>query len=96
MSAETFKPSGQLASITDRNGYTTTLAYNSAGQLATVTDPAGNRTNATDPTGLSWWNPFSWSADDWINAGLVTGDMPKKSSPTAPPPPSSPKKTKPS
>lgn len=38
---DTFDSSGRLTSITDRNGYSTTLVYNAAGQLSTVTDPAG-------------------------------------------------------
>lgn len=36
-----FSNSGQLTSITDLDGYTTTLTYNDAGNLATVTNPAG-------------------------------------------------------
>ena len=36
----TFNSSGQLTAETDRNGYTTSLAY-SSGELSTVTDPAG-------------------------------------------------------
>jgi RHS repeat-associated protein len=39
--ASTFDATGRLTAITDRNGYTTTLAYNGGGQLATVTDAAG-------------------------------------------------------
>lgn len=35
-----FDSGGKLTTISDRNGYTTTLAY-AAGKLATVTDPAG-------------------------------------------------------
>ena len=35
----TFNSSGQLAAISDPNGYTTTLSY-SSGKLSTVTDPA--------------------------------------------------------
>jgi len=35
-----FSPTGQLIKETDRNGYTTTLAYLN-GKLSTVTDPAG-------------------------------------------------------
>jgi RHS repeat-associated protein len=26
--------------------------------------------NASDPTGLSWWNPFTWSVRTWINIGI--------------------------
>ncbi|HEU5002390.1 MAG TPA: DUF6531 domain-containing protein [Actinomycetota bacterium] len=40
-----FSSAGQLLSITDRNGYATTLTYNGSGQLTTVTDPAGRRLN---------------------------------------------------
>jgi RHS repeat-associated protein len=36
-----FSSAGLLTSITDRNGYATTLAYNSSSQLTTVTDAAG-------------------------------------------------------
>jgi YD repeat-containing protein len=35
-----FSSSGSLQTITDLNGYATTLAYNQSGQLTTVTDPA--------------------------------------------------------
>ncbi len=38
-----FSSSGQLISIADRNGNTTSLTYNTSSQLTTVTDP-GNRT----------------------------------------------------
>jgi RHS repeat-associated protein len=41
-----FSAAGTLLSINDRNGYTTTLAYN-GGQLATVTDPAGRSLSFT-------------------------------------------------
>jgi RHS repeat-associated protein len=27
--------------------------------------------NLVDPTGLSWWNPFSWSASTWAVVGAV-------------------------
>jgi RHS repeat-associated protein len=37
-----FSPTGQLVSVTDRNGYVTTLAY-ASGQLATVTDSASRQ-----------------------------------------------------
>ena len=57
----TFNTVGQLASETDRNGYTTTLYYNEQGQLETVTDPAGRKltfayegahiVHVTDPAG---------------------------------------------
>ena len=47
-----FSASGQLQSITDRNGYVTRLAYNLLGQLTTVTDPAGRTlTFIYGPTG---------------------------------------------
>ncbi len=32
-----------------------------------------NPLNAVDPTGLSWYNPFSWSADTWGTVAAVTG-----------------------
>ena len=38
---------GQLAAITDRNGYATQLSYNGSGQLAGVTDPAGRTLTVT-------------------------------------------------
>ncbi|HUY22655.1 MAG TPA: DUF6531 domain-containing protein, partial [Acidimicrobiales bacterium] len=37
-----FSSTGQLSSITDRNGYVTSLSYTS-GKLSTVTDPAGRQ-----------------------------------------------------
>jgi RHS repeat-associated protein len=37
----TFSSAGQLLSIADLNGNTTTLSYNGSGQLTTITDPAG-------------------------------------------------------
>lgn len=37
----TFGSAGRLTALTDRNGYSTLLAYNGSGQLLTVTDPAG-------------------------------------------------------
>ena len=37
-----FSPTGELTSITDLNGYSTTLAY-ASGKLATVTDSAGRK-----------------------------------------------------
>jgi RHS repeat-associated protein len=56
-----FSSTGKLMSEHDRNRYTTTFAYNGAGQLATVTDPAGRTltfaysgsqlTSVTDPLG---------------------------------------------
>jgi RHS repeat-associated protein len=38
---------GQLLSLGDLNGYTTTLAYNSSGQLSTVTDSSGRSIQVT-------------------------------------------------
>lgn len=32
-----------------------------------------NPLNLTDITGLSWWNPFSWSADTWSDIGTYAG-----------------------
>jgi RHS repeat-associated protein len=33
---------------------------------------AGNNpVNASDPTGLSWWNPFSWSPQTWSYIGWI-------------------------
>jgi RHS repeat-associated protein len=53
---------GQLVSLSDPNGYTTTLAYNASGQLSSVTDSSGRTiqvsfgpdglvSSATDPMG---------------------------------------------
>ena len=42
-----FSASGQLLSISDLNGYTTSLAYNASGQLVTVTDPSGRNLTFT-------------------------------------------------
>ena len=42
----TFNSSGQLTSITDLNGYTTSLTY-SSGKLSTITDPAGRTLSLT-------------------------------------------------
>jgi RHS repeat-associated protein len=36
-----FSTSGLLTALVDRNGYTTSLAYNGSNQLSTITDPAG-------------------------------------------------------
>jgi RHS repeat-associated protein len=57
-----FNASGQLISISDLNGYTTTLSYNGSGQLTTVSDPEGRHlsfsygsngdvASVTDPAG---------------------------------------------
>jgi RHS repeat-associated protein len=32
-----------------------------------------NPLNLTDITGLSWWNPFSWSAGTWSDIGTYAG-----------------------
>ena len=40
-SSGTGPPTGVLLSLSDLNGYVTTLSYNGAGQLSTVSDPAG-------------------------------------------------------
>jgi RHS repeat-associated protein len=29
--------------------------------------------NGSDPTGLSWWNPFSWTLHDWLTGGIIVG-----------------------
>jgi YD repeat-containing protein len=57
----TFAAAGQLLAVKDRNGVTTTLGYDVAGQLTTVTDAAGRAltftylagrvATATDPAG---------------------------------------------
>ncbi len=68
-----FSGSGQLTSETDRNGYTTRLAYNGTGQLTTVTDPAGRRltftfsgghiATVTDPMGRTWTYTYDGSGN---------------------------------
>ncbi len=45
-----FNPAGELISLTDRNGNTQTLAYDTVGRLLTVTDPAGQTTTFTYDT----------------------------------------------
>ncbi|OPK48748.1 type IV secretion protein Rhs, partial [Ralstonia solanacearum] len=42
---ETYDSNGKLQSMRDRNGRTTTLAYNAANQLTTVTGPSGRSTS---------------------------------------------------
>lgn len=50
---ETFSASGQLVSISDLNGNTTTLSYNATGQLATIADSSGRVLSvAFGPNGL--------------------------------------------
>jgi RHS repeat-associated protein len=49
-SVETYTYAGQLTSIADRAGLTTTLSYNTAGQLATVTGPFGQQLSFTYDT----------------------------------------------
>ena len=57
-----FSAAGQLESVADRNGNTTSLSYNEKGQLATIADPSGRTIkfayngeglveSATDPMG---------------------------------------------
>lgn len=48
----TFNPAGQLVSVADLDGNTTTLAYNSAGRLSQITDPAGRSVTVTTVNGL--------------------------------------------
>lgn len=45
---------GDLTSVTDPNGHTTTLSYDSVGDLASVTDPAGDKTSYGYDTGRGW------------------------------------------
>ena len=44
---------------------------------ATTNNPygytGGNPLQYTDPLGLSWWNPTTWTPDTWVNVGLVLG-----------------------
>jgi RHS repeat-associated protein len=48
-----FDSTGKLTQQTDRNGYTTALAYNGSSQLTTVTEPAGRTLTFTYyPSGL--------------------------------------------
>jgi RHS repeat-associated protein len=56
-----YDSSGKQTGVTDRNGLTTTFAYNGSGQLSTITDPetqvvnigytGGRATSITDPAG---------------------------------------------
>lgn len=71
----TFTAAGQLASETDRNGYTTTLSY-TGGNLTTVTDQAGRTltfsyagshiASVTDPMGRTW--TYSYAGGDLTSA----------------------------
>jgi YD repeat-containing protein len=77
----TYNSSGQLTSITDPNGATTTLAY-SSGKLQTVTDPSGRSlTFAYGENGLasSVTDPMSreiqYSYDDSGNLTSVTDPL---------------------
>lgn len=44
---EKFDASGQLESVTDRDGSETALAYNGSGKLETITDPSGRKITLT-------------------------------------------------
>jgi RHS repeat-associated protein len=73
-----FSQSGELLSESDRNGYTTTLTYNSGGELTAVTDPegrslsfaytsAGQIASVTDPAGRT--ESFTYdAAGDLVSA----------------------------
>jgi RHS repeat-associated protein len=74
-----FSATGQLISISDLNGYTTTLSYNGSGQLTTVSDPEGRTlsfsygsngdiASATDPAGRT----VSYGYDSSGNLTSVT------------------------
>ncbi len=76
---------GRLVSETDRNGYTTTLAYNNVGQLSKVTDPAGRSltfsydsaghvTSVSDPIGRTVKYSYD-SNDNLISATDVGGGV---------------------
>jgi RHS repeat-associated protein len=45
---------GDLTSVTDPNGHTSTATYDSVGDLASVTDPAGDKTSFGYDTGRGW------------------------------------------
>ncbi|HVV75238.1 MAG TPA: RHS repeat-associated core domain-containing protein [Mycobacteriales bacterium] len=48
----TFDPSGRLIAISDLDGNTTTLSYDSSGDLSAITDPAGRAVSVTMSGGL--------------------------------------------
>ena len=72
-----YDPSGNQTSATDPDGYTTTSAYNAAGELTSQSvpvsssasdttsygyDPAGNQTSVTDGRGNTTWTTYnSWN-----------------------------------
>lgn len=68
-----FNSAGQLVSETDRNGYVTSLSYDSTGNLSTVTDQAGRTltltytgnhvTGVTDPMGNETTYGYDSSGD---------------------------------
>ena len=70
-----FNGSGRPESISDRNGNTTTLHYNEAGQLEKVTDPTGKRslTFAYNTEGLisSVTDPMGYT----VRYGYENGDL---------------------
>jgi RHS repeat-associated protein len=35
----------------------------------------GDPVNGSDPTGDSWWDPFSWSSRTWSTVGLIAGSI---------------------
>lgn len=63
-----FNADGRLSAVTDRNGYTTQLAYSGSGQLQTVTDPAGR--SLTFSFGA---NGFVSQVTDPLNQPIVYG-----------------------
>ena len=79
---KTFSASGQLLSLSDLNGYATTLGYDAAGHLARVTDAAGRQiTLATDAEGrvMSATDPLgrvtAYSYDTAGNLTSVTAPL---------------------
>ncbi len=79
-----FSSAGRLTSITDRNGNTTTLAYDGNNRLATITDPGGrsltlaynadNRiSSVSDPLGRSVSYGYDSNADLTTVTDVKTG-----------------------
>ena len=80
----TFSSAGRLTSVADRNGNTTTLAYDGNNRLATITDPGGrsltltynvdNRiSSVSDPLGRSVSYGYDSNADLTTVADVKTG-----------------------
>jgi RHS repeat-associated protein len=69
----TFNATGHLTGISDLNGYSTTISYDTSGNIAAVTDPAGRAytitttggriTQVTDPASRSYLYTYSSAGD---------------------------------